>query len=121
MARGARKPSAVFASVIDKARKRLLLDADGAEEFEHKVIKGDERAAELAGFLRDRLPARFSITEGEVIDYRDTRTGQLDLIIYDSHTSSPIKKGKKNLLIPAEALYAVIEVKTTLSAKELSG
>jgi hypothetical protein len=119
MARGAKTPSEVFSSVLAKAKEQLLLDAKHATDFQHSGIRGDERAAGLASFLRDHLPQRFSVTEGEVIDSRDTRTGQLDLIVYDSHTSSPVTRGERHSLIPAEALYAVVEVKTTLSAKEL--
>lgn len=119
MARGANNASEVLAAVIARARDQLLLDAKHAEDFEQKGIRGDERAAALATLLREHLPDRFSVTKGEVIDFSDERTGQLDLIIYDSHTSAPVSKGEENLLIPAEALYAVIEVKTTLNAEEL--
>jgi uncharacterized protein DUF6602 len=119
MARGAKNPSEVFASVLAKAKEQLLLDAKQAEEFKHKGIRGNERAAALATFLRDHLPQRFSVTKGEAIDSRDSRTGELDLIIYDAQTSSPVARGEEHSLIAAEALYAVIEVKTTLSAEQL--
>jgi hypothetical protein len=119
MPRGAKNPSEVFASVLAKAKEQLLLDAKHASDFEQKGIRGEERAAALSTFLRDHLPDRFSVTKGEVIDYCDERTGQLDLIIYDSLTSAPVSKGMENFLIPAEALYAIIEVKTTLTAEEL--
>src|SRR6266478_5859715 len=119
MPRGAKNPSEVFASVLAKAKEQLLLDAKQAEEFKHKGIRGNERAAALATLLRDHLPKKFSVTKGEAIDSRDSRTGELDLIIYDSHTSSPVTRGEEHSLIPAEALYAVIEVKTTLSAEQL--
>lgn len=119
MPRGTNNPSEVLSKVLAKAKEQLLLDAKHAEDFQQKSIRGDERAAGLANFLRDHLPERFSVTKGEVIDFRDERTGQLDLIIYDSHTTAPVTKGEENFLIPAEALYAVVEVKTTLTGDEL--
>jgi hypothetical protein len=119
MPRGAKDPSEVFASVLAKARDQLLLEGKDAREFEQKGIRGDERAAALRKFLCEHLPTRFSVTKGEVIDYADARSSQLDLIIYDAHGCAPIKRGEENQLIPAEALYAVIEVKTTLDRREL--
>lgn len=119
MPRGAKKPSEVFAKVITRAKEQLELNAKHAEDFVHRGIRGDERAAGLARFLTDRIPSRFAIAKGEAIDYKDNRTGQLDLLIYDTHTSSPVARGEENLLIPAESLYAVIEVKTTLTQDEL--
>ncbi len=119
MARGVKDPSEVFADVMALARDRLVLEAKDAASFEQRGVRGDERAAALAAFLRDHLPGKFRVTKGEVIDYRDNRTGQLDVIVYDSQTSAPVTKGAENSLIPAEAVYAVIEVKTILNADEL--
>ena len=53
------------------------------------------------------------------IDYQDTRTGQLDFVIYDQARCAPIRAGKENLLLPCEALYCIIEVKTAITQEEL--
>jgi hypothetical protein len=119
MPRGARNPSDVFRQVIDAARQEVLLDAKKAAAFQHNGIRGDERAAALGKFLKVRLPTRFGIGKGEAIDYRDQRTGQLDLIIYDRSSCSPISSQRENLLLPCEALYVVVEVKTVITQKEL--
>ncbi len=119
MPRGTRTPSDVFRSVMDKAKQRLLLDSADAADFDHKGIRGDERAASLAKFFRERLPDRFGVDKGEAIDYRDTRTGQLDFVIYDQSRCAPIRVGNENLLLPCEALYCVIEVKTRVTQDEL--
>ena len=58
----------------------------------------------LAAFLRDHLSKRFSVAKGEVIDFKDNRTGQLDLVIYDAHTNAVVRRGQENWLVPAEAL-----------------
>ena len=120
MPRGTRNPSQVFAAVIEQAKARLEIEAKGAEAFQHKGVRGDERVAPLSTFLQRRLPDRFAVAEGEAIDFQDSRTGQLDLIVYDAHASAAVSEGGKNLLIPAEALYAVLEVKTTLTQIELN-
>jgi hypothetical protein len=119
MPRGTRTPSKVFQSVMQKAKLRLQLENADAADFDHKSIRGDERAACLAKLFRERLPRRFGVEKGEAIDYRDTRTGQLDFIIYDRERCSPIRTGNENLLLPCEALYCVIEVKTRITLNEL--
>jgi hypothetical protein len=104
---------------MDKAKKRLVLESMDAANFEHKGIRGDERAAALAKFFHERLPETFGVQKGEAIDYRDVRTGQLDFVIYDRYRCAPIHTGNENLLLPCEALYCVVEVKTRVTQEEL--
>ena len=106
------RASAIFRGVIEDARKQLLLDYKKSSSFGQHGIRGDERAAALADFLRQRLSDVFEITKGEVVDSLDKRTGQLDVIIYDHLASSPISQQRENTIVPCEALYVVIEVKS---------
>jgi hypothetical protein len=120
MPRGVREPSRIFQTVLAAARTELLAVADRASAYEHHGIRGDERAAALAGFLKPRLPGAFACGKGEAVDCYDTRTGQLDLAIYDQSGCVPLSIDSENLLLPCEALYAVIEVKTTLTRAEVA-
>lgn len=117
--RHTRNPSKVFSSVLKQAEKRVLIDSGRAENFLHRGIRGDERAAALKEFLERHLPGVFAVASGEAIDCHDNRTGELDLFIYDRSTAAPIQTSSEHVLVPAEALYAVIEVKTLLSQDEL--
>jgi hypothetical protein len=119
MPRGTKAPSEVFRSVMEKAKKRLLLESDDAADFKHNEIRGNERAASLSELFRERLPDRFGVEKGEAIDFVDARTGQLDFIIYDRARCAPIRAGRENLLLPCEALYCAIEVKTKVTLNEL--
>lgn len=119
MPRGTRNPSKVFRAVLDQAREDVLGAAAKAAAFAHRGIRGDERAGALASFLRERLPGFFDVAKGEAIDYKDHRTGQLDVVVYDSHGSVPVSSQSENLVLPCEALYAVLEVKTTLTKIEI--
>lgn len=119
MPKEAKTPSDIFRSVMEKAKQRLLLESAEAADFRHKGIRGDERAASLAEFFRERLPRNLGVEKGEAIDYRDARTGQLDFMIYDQARCAPIWAGKENLLLPCEALYCVVEVKTIITQDEL--
>jgi hypothetical protein len=117
--RSTKNPSKIFQQVLTDAENKLAMAANAAGCFQHRGIRGDERADALAQLLRQHLPKDFSIGKGEAIDYLDSRTGQLDLVIYDSATAAPLLTAGENLLLPAEALYAVIEVKSVLTQDEL--
>jgi hypothetical protein len=118
--RATKKPSKVFAHVLKQAEQKLLLDAAAAENFDHKGLRGGERAIALAEFLEKHLPGAFGVGSGEAIDYRDNRTGELDIFIYEKSSAVPIQASSDSLLVPAEALYLVIEVKSTLTQVELN-
>ena len=117
--RATKTPSKVFANVLKQAEQRLLLDAAAAENLDHRGLKGGERAVALADFLGKHLPGVFGVGSGEALDYRDNRTGELDIFIYEKSTAAPIQTSNESLLVPAEALYAVIEVKSVLTQDEL--
>lgn len=119
MPRGVRQPSEVFKGVLQDAEDELRLSSKKAAKFDHRGIRGDERAGGLAKFFRERLPASFSVAKGEAIDFHDHRTGQLDIMIFDSAGSAPVSSQHENLLLPCEALYVVIEGKTKLTKDEL--
>jgi hypothetical protein len=113
-----RSGSAIFQGVLEAARRQLLLDFDAAKGFAHSGIRGEERAEALGAFLRSRLPPAFGVSTGEVIDRRDRRTGQLDLIIYDQTVTRAVYAGQRNELYPCEAVYAIVEVKSLFTRAE---
>ena len=117
--RATKKPSKVFANVLKQAEQKLLIEAAAAENFDHRGLKGSERAVALADFLEKHLPGVFGVGRGEALDYRDNRTGELDIFVYDKATAAPIQASNESMLIPAEAIYAVIEVKSVLTQDEL--
>lgn len=99
------KGSNVFRGIIDASRKQLLLDHEKSSAFGHSGIKGNERAAAFADFLRERLPDFLAVTKGEAIDCYDNRTGELDIFVYDKLAARPISEQRENALIPCEAIY----------------
>lgn len=117
--RATKIPRNVFANVLKQAEQKLLIEAAAAENFDHKGLKGGERAVALVDFLEKHLPGVFGVGSGEAIDYRDNRTGELDIFVYDKSTAAPIQASNESLLVPAEALYVVIEVKSVLTQDEL--
>lgn len=108
-----------FGTALGHAEQALWLALERTGAFAHPGIKGTERERAVAQFLREHLPSRFGVGSGEAFDAKRGHSGQLDLVIYDQLEIAPLPTGESSVLIPAEALLAVIEVKTTLKRDEL--
>lgn len=118
MSRGARKVSKSMSSVLEEAEQNLLSAFAKSSKTEHSGSKGNARAASIADFLRERLPAAYGVLcQGEVVDYLDTRSGEIDIVIFDKVRNSLLSD--KPLWVAAESLLAYIKVKSTLTGEEL--
>lgn len=85
----------------------------------HPVAKGDASEAEWINMLASYLPSRYRADRAFVIDYEGNVSDQIDIVIYDRHYSPFILKQDGSTYIPAESVYAVIEVKPTLNKKNI--
>ncbi len=88
-----------------------------ATQFKHKTLRGGEREQGVRQFLNDQLPSRLKVITGEAIDRFGNTSSQLDVMVYDSALNSPFA-GESSGLLPAEALLAIVEVKTKLTRSE---
>ncbi len=89
-----------------------------SQPFRHALTKGEEREKIVGDFFRERLPLRYSVVRGQVVDLDENWSPQLDVMIFNSSRNFPIV-GNGSALLPAEALLVTIEVKTTLTRDEL--
>lgn len=68
------------------------------------------------------LPERYTVTSGVVVDRSGMTSGQCDVVIFNHHwftaVNAPTVSGTR-LLIPVEGVYAIGEVKQTLTAATL--
>lgn len=85
----------------------------------HRLSAGENREDLVAAFLKDHLPMRFGVNSGMVISHDGVFSNQADLVVVDALNNSPLYAASRNQLWPAEAVYALIEVKTTLGPSEL--
>jgi len=109
-----------FESLMRTAEEQLLLGFELAARFKHKGLRGSSREQMVAQFLADQLPARFGVTSGEAIDAGGRRSGQLDIVVYDRQATAPLLRRDGGDLLPAEALLAVIEVKSVLTQNDIN-
>jgi hypothetical protein len=77
----------------------------------HPGTQGDVTEGHWIKVFRAYLPKRYEVAKGIVIDSRGSRSGQIDIIIFDKHFTPTLLDQKDHRYIPAEAVYAVFEAK----------
>lgn len=105
---------------LRNATKELESSLENSRLFEHNPTIGTFREDIIKYFLRPYLPEAYSLASGQIFDSLDNMSKQIDVIIYDELFSPILFKGKTNSLIPFEAMYGTIEVKSNLNTSELS-
>lgn len=85
----------------------------------HPGTKGDATENDWISFFRNYLPTRYKVDKGIVIDSDGNQSQQIDIIIYDNHYSYFVFHRDDTLLVPAESVYAVFEVKQNLNKEHI--
>jgi len=85
----------------------------------HPGEKGKLNENVLIELLKKFLPSKYSIGSGFVIDGEGRISKQFDIIIYDNFYNSSFLAQKTIGLFPIEIVYLVIQVKTSLTHKEI--
>jgi hypothetical protein len=65
--------------------------------------------------LESILPTRYRVSKGFAVDAEGMRSGQIDILIYDRHFSPVLLDVGDYLFVPAEAVFAALEVKQEMS------
>jgi hypothetical protein len=85
-------------------------------DLPHQGEKGGIRERRVSDFLSAYLPKRYGIGTGHIIDRRGNISTQIDIVIYDAVDGIAIPIDNYYSLFPCECVYAVIEVKSRLTA-----
>ena len=108
--------------------KRFCNDLDSAferanEEYsKHMPSKGDVCESAVAKYLLESMGSRYAVaTHGHIFDGVGQQSDEMDVVIFDDYWSGRFtpKDSGEPPLIPVESIYAVIQVKKTLSSSEL--
>ena len=89
------------------------------QAVDHAVTLGDETEVSWVQFLSGILPNRYQVCDGFVLDADGRRSDQIDVIVFDRHYSPPLFRAGNVQYVPAEAVYAVFEVKQRIDARHL--
>jgi hypothetical protein len=87
----------------------------------HAGVKGAVNEEVIRRFLRNYLPSNLAIDSGFIVDTNGKISKQLDIIIYDAAKIPTFFMATGLRVIPVECVYAVVEVKTSLTVAELDG
>ncbi|PEA09469.1 hypothetical protein CON38_10310 [Bacillus cereus] len=107
-------------SYIESVAKKLMAEFEYSKEIKHNGVKGDVREHALSAFLEKYLPEKLKIGSGIVVNADGIQSRQQDIIIYDAFNAPLLYNEKETKIIPVESVYGTIEVKSTLSKRELA-
>lgn len=108
--------------LFDGTLQRLRIEAEYFSRLtKHSLELGRLNETHLVKLLRDYLPPKFGIGTGFIVSGGDNpqESPQCDIILYDALNNAPLYKSDAWSIFPIEMVYGVIEVKTTLTTKEL--
>lgn len=90
-----------------------------SESIAHSGTQGDVNEDHFIAMLRRYLPKRYEVDKGIVIDSVGSTSDQIDAIIYDNQYTPTLLDQHRHRFVPAEAVYAVFEVKPTVNKAHL--
>lgn len=86
----------------------------------HSGARGSLREARVREFLLDHLPGRFGVGSGQLVHPSNLLSKQCDIVVYDRLSTPRLMPDETHSLFPVEGALAVVEVKSGLSATDLS-
>ena len=107
-------------SLFQSTQQRMVAELTGIRgAVDHGGTLGDETELAWLDFLARVLPNRYQVANGFVVDADGWRSEQTDVIVFDRQYSPPLFKTGNVQYIPAEAVYAVFEVKQRIDNRNL--
>jgi hypothetical protein len=86
------------------------------EALGHPVAKGDGSEQVWAGLFAKYLPKRYAVAKATICDSRGQFSDEIDVVLFDRQYTPLIFEHKGQLVVPAEATYAVFESKQEINA-----
>jgi len=97
---------------------RSALEAE-REVIDHAGLKGTASEERWRELLVTHLPQRYRVATGIVVDHKGRKSRQTDVIIHDAHYCPLFRKHGNVSFVPAESVYAVLDVKQVIEAETL--
>ena len=109
-----------LSGLFESTQKKMVAEFSAIREaIDHGGTLGDETEKAWRDFIGQLLPTRYQVCDGFVVDAQGLRSDQMDIIVFDRHYSPPLFQAGNVQYVPAEAVYAVFEVKQRIDRKNL--
>lgn len=104
-----------------KARQQVLQGgfAELRAASEHSAAKGDGFETAWRKVLTETLPGRYFVEKGFAYDTKGEISDEIDILILDRQYSPLFFNDSGRFVVPAESIYAAIEVKPTINAAHM--
>jgi hypothetical protein len=108
-----------LAEVFRRVQTEMLSQLAIGRMFEHASSAGAATERHWIELFEHYLPKRYQATPGFIINAQGRRSRQIDLAIYDNFAAPLIFPHSAGVHVPIESVYAVFEVKPTISRQWL--
>lgn len=101
-----------LSDIFTSINNDIIQQLDAANKImKHSTSKGDATEGIWIKLLNDYLPKRYVASRAFVADSNNKFSDQIDIVIYDRQYSPFLLFFGGQLIVPAESVYAVFEVK----------
>lgn len=105
--------------LVSLQKKLSVTLQSNRETLCHSVAKGDATEDEWLCLLKNHLPNRYQADKAFVIDSQGKQSEQIDVVIYDRQYTPLLFNQNNQIIVPAESVYAVFEVKQELDKDKI--
>lgn len=102
-------------SLFSTLQENMASKAKFSNVLNHSSDKGDNSEKNWITLFNKYLPKRYKASKATVVDSHGDISDQIDLVLYDAQYSYLAFNQEGILYIPAESVYAVFEVKQSLT------
>lgn len=111
----AERPS--LTRLFNHVHKELCTKLELARDtLDHPTSKGTKSEDLWIELFRNYLPKRYDVHRAFVIDSKDALSDQMDIVVHDRQFSPFVLNLNSEFFVPAESVYAVLEVRQTMNA-----
>ena len=103
-----------FPTFLEAAGKEFQARIERAAFYQHPTGIGDAREDVVREYLQEVLTPRFAVDRGRIFDSEGHLSREFDVIISEAHDVAPVMSLAGRRIVPVEAVYGVLEVKSVL-------